>query len=416
MKISHESSSNVADARHAGCPVADIAWQGGTRAPLAGFQTMDDLRARGDQHWVSQGAGFHLLTRHNDILAVAQDSDLWSSRYSGDVTVGGEPQFILKPVNLDPPEHQPWRTLLLREFSPGRVQTWETRIREVAVGLIDEIVDRGSCDFVNDFALRFPTSVFLEILGLDPAQLDQFLAWETAILHPTPDTTMSPLEAQDAVTHFFRDLIAQRRATAGEGRSDLMAHAMTWTLDGEPLSDADLESFFLLMFEAGLDTVTAELGYAWLHLATHPQDRQLLLDDPALVSVMVEELLRLYPIVNPGRLATRDTVLGQCPIKKGEYIVMGLSSSGRDERVHSSPMEVDLGHRPSAHLAFGAGRHRCAGSHLARHEMAIAMEEWHQRIPHYEVDEDTPFDESTSTLFGLRALPLTWSTGAVGPH
>jgi cytochrome P450 len=396
--------------QHSTCPVSHMTWMGGSRPALTGFAALDELRAENDRYFISQGNGFHLLLRHEDILEAAQDTSLWSSNYFVDPSVGGEPPFRLKPVHLDPPEHQPWRRLLTPQFSPGRTKTWDGRMREVIRNLIDEMVDRGSCDFVTEISLRYPTSVFLEMLGLDPANLPQFLEWETAILHPGPESRLGPVEAQDAVCTYFRGLIAERRASRSTDhhRSDLISEALTWELDGAPLSDDDLEAFLLMMFEAGLDTVTAQLSYAWLHLATHPDDRQLLLDDVSRARVMVEEMLRLYPTVNLPRVATRDTQIGGCPVRKGDYVVLCTSSGGRDDHVHERPYEVDLD-RKGPHLTFGAGPHRCIGSHLARHEMRVALEEWHRAIPHYRLADNSDIEEAVSTMFGLHSLPLTWS-------
>jgi cytochrome P450 len=398
------------------CPVQHTALNsGGTRPALSGYELFDKLRDEAPVHWIDEGRGYHLLTRQEDILAVAQDPSLFSSRYFLP-QLGGEPPFILKPVNLDAPEHTKWRRLLAPVFAPGAVAAWDDRIRTRAGELIDDLLPRGGCDAVRDFALRLPTSIFLSLMGLPQSELDQFLLWETAILHPGADGTyagLSPLEAQDAVTQYFADLLVQRRsAPTTSDEKDLFSLAMTWTFDGEPISDDDLLSFYLLMFEAGLDTVTAELGYGMLHLATHPQDRARLVADPSLIPNAVEELLRVYPIVNSPRVLTRDAEINGCPVRKGEYVVMGMSSAGRDEALFENATTVDFDRTRIPHLTFGAGPHRCLGSHLARHELAIAYEEWHKRIPEYRLADDADFDEAVSGLWGLNSLPLVWDAPA----
>jgi cytochrome P450 len=394
------------------CPVQHVGLiSGGTREPLAGYELFDGLREKSAIHWVDEGVGYHLLTKQEDILAVAQNPELFSSNYFSPV-LGGSPPFVLKPVNLDAPEHAKWRRLLGPVFSPGAIALWDERIRARAAELIEDFYERGSCDFVADFALRFPTAIFLNLMGLPQSELDQFLLWETAILHPGADGTfagLTQLEAQDAVTQYFAAMLAERRAAPVEGPAeDLVAIAMDWRIDGEPFSDADLLSFYLLMFEAGLDTVTAELGYGMYHLATHPADRERLVADPAVIPNAVEELLRVYPIVNPPRVVTEDSTILGCPVVKGEYVVMGLSSAGRDEDIYPDATTVDFDRERIPHLTFGAGPHRCLGSHLARHELAIAYEEWHARIPEYRLSEDQPIDEAISSLWGLNRLPLSW--------
>jgi cytochrome P450 len=405
---SADTPSPKTETGHATCPASDVTWMGGVRPALEGFRVFDQLRNQADQCFFSQGNGFHVLLRHDDILQAARDTETWSNDYFVDPSVGGSPPFKLKPVHLDPPEHQPWRKLLAPYFSPGRIRTLDARMRQVMRILVDDLVDRGSCDFVKDISLRYPTAVFLEMLGLDLENLAQFLEWETSILHPGPDSRMGPVEAQDAVCSYFRGLVAERRASPDSQRGDLISEALSWELNGAPLTDDDLEAWLLMMFEAGLDTVTAQLSYAWLHLATHPRDRELLLEDPSRTPAMVEELLRLYPTVNLPRAAKKDTVIGECTIKQGDYVVLCLASSGRDERIHERPFDINLD-RTQPHLSFGAGPHRCLGSHLARHEMVVALEEWHRVIPNYQVADGADVEEVVSTLFGLRNLPLTWS-------
>jgi cytochrome P450 len=394
------------------CPVHEINLVGGgSRGALAGFRIFDELREQGDIHWIAEGVGYHILTRHEAILQLAQNPSLFSSRYF-DPRLGGEPPFILKPVNLDAPEHPKWRRLLAPVFAPGAIARWDERIVQRARELIDGFYANGQCDFVRDFALRFPTAIFLSLMGLPQSELDTFLTWETAILHPGADGTyegLTPLQAQAAVTAYFTELLRERRKhPADEPESDLVSMALGWEIDGKPLSDEDLLSLYLLMFEAGLDTVTAELGYGMLHLATHPRDRARIVAEPSIIPNAVEELLRMYPIVNPPRVATEDTTIGGCPVKKGEYVAMYLSAAGRDERVYPNADTVDFDRERIPHLTFGAGPHRCLGSHLARHELAAAYAEWHRRIPEYELAEGVRFDESVSALLGLNSLPLTW--------
>ncbi|HBJ73332.1 MAG TPA: cytochrome P450, partial [Actinobacteria bacterium] len=296
-------------------------------------------------------------------------------------------------------------------FSPGKVEGWEPKVRALAASLVDSLVDRGECDFVADFALRYPTAIFLQVFGLPGDQLDNFLKWESAILHPEgPDPVENrrvAIEAQTAVTVYFTQMIAELRAMAPEDRPvGIATDALDWQINGRAVSDDELIQFYLLMFMAGLDTVTSELAYGMYHLARHPEHRQQLLDDPSLASSVTEELLRFYPIVNPSRQASQATEIAGCPIKPGDFLIMSLPSAGRDEAQYENAGEVDF-HRPmTSHLTFGVGPHRCLGSHLAREELTIAYEEWHKRIPNYWVDE-RPM-EATAGMMALNSLTLKW--------
>jgi cytochrome P450 len=323
--------------------------------------------------------------------------------------------FLLIPENLNGPEHTKWRRLLAPHFSPGRIQSWDSRIRSRATLLIEGLIDRGECDFVRDFALRYPTAIFLEIMGLPAEDLDMLLEWETAILHPAgedPSANLGQMQAaQIAVTGYFADVIARRREVpTAERVPGLVTEALDWRIDGEPVSDDELLRFYLLMFMAGLDTVTAELGYGFLHLATHPQDRRRLVTEPEVADHAVEELLRAYPIVNVPREVVRETEIAGCPVKPGDFVILSYPSAGRDDSTYPAAREVDFDRDHTSHLTFGAGPHRCLGSHLARHELLVAYQEWHRRIPEYELQPAAPFTEATGGMMTLNSLPLRWAT------
>lgn len=392
-----------------GCPVADIQWEGPMRGALAGHVLSDELRGMGPVVRVEEGVGFYMVTSHEDALRVVQDAETFPQWRT--ILATGEPlPFIPIPENLNGDIHTKWRRLLAPYFSPREAAKWQDRIRARAVEVIEDLVPRGECDFTADFALRYPTTIFLELMGLPVDQLDDFLEWETAILHW--DMEQGPtamVAAQKAVVEYFTSVIAERRAMPPDQRPPgLVTESIGWELDGALIGEADLLSFLLLMFMAGLDTVTAELGYGFLHLATHPDDRRRIVEDPALIPAAAEELLRLYPIVNPPREVARDTVVAGCPIRKGDFVVVSLPSAGRDEATYPDALTADFQRFLRSHLTFGAGPHRCLGAHLARHELAIAYEEWHRRIPEYRLEESTAITETAGAMFSLNNLPLRW--------
>ena len=157
---------------------------------------------------------------------------------------------------------------------------------------------------------------------------------------------------------------------------------------------------------AGLDTVSNQLSYGLLHLATHPADRARIVTDPGLIPKAVEEILRVYPIVQTARKATQDFDFHGCPIKAGDMAAFPLAFAGRDETAYPNAREVDLDREVTRHLSFGGGPHRCLGSHLARQEMVVVLEEWHKRIPNYEV-AGQPIEHG-GQVFGVDSLKLTW--------
>jgi cytochrome P450 len=401
------------DGRALGCPVTTIVHDGPERPALQGFRDHDALRERASLQYVRGGRGFYLALGYEDALAVAQDWRRFpQSRYifGLDGEVG---DVVLIPESLDGPVHTAWRRLLAPYWSPAAIAAWEPAIRRHAVGIITALKARSGCDLMREFALRFPPTVFLEIMGLPVEDLDRMLVWKEHLLHP--DLTdrealrVNRDAALEAIVGYFLDAMAARRAAAPEDRpAGLVTEALAWELDGEPVSDTDLLSFYMLMFLAGLDTVTAEIGYGFLHLATHPEHRRRIIEDPAVVPRAVEELLRAYPIVNIMRDAAEDTEINGCPVYQGDTLMLSLPAAGRDGAVYPAADVVDFDRLKIAHLTFGAGPHRCLGSHLARLELRVAYEEWHRLIPDYELDPTSPPVEASGQMFTLNTLRLRW--------
>jgi cytochrome P450 len=356
-----------------------------------------------------EAGGYWVFTDQSVILDGLQQPDLWSSTVI--VPTEPDPPYRWIPVMVDPPEHTKWRQLLGAYFSPGRVKRMREEMHRLAGELIDAVVSRGECDFVAEVALPFPSTIFLQIMGMPADQLDEFLRWEDMILHQDnesdPDGSVR-MAGMGHVQTYFAGLIAQRRAAPDRTAQDIVSTAVGWTIDGAPISDADLLNCLLLLFMAGLDTVASQSSYAMLHLATHPGDRARIVAEPERIPHAVEELLRAYPIVQTARKAMRDADFHGCPIRAGEMAVFPLSAAGRDEVVYSDARTVDLDREVVRHLSFGGGPHRCLGSHLARQELVVLLEEWHRRVPDYELVSEPP--EHSGGVWGLDSLNLRWRT------
>jgi cytochrome P450 len=315
-----------------------------------------------------------------------------------------DPPDLWIPEMLDPPLHTKWRQKLGPFFARGAVERLRPRVREVIGEILDEIGDRGQCDYVADVALRFPNTVFMEIMGLPVSDAAQFQAWETLILHGGAAGPGQAVQAMMDVMGYFSELIGQRRKAP---REDMLSMSLTWTIDGEPVSDSDRLAFCLLMFMAGLDTVAMQLSYSMYHLATHQDDRRRLVAEPGGWEPAIEEFLRYYAFVAPGRKVMRDTEVGGCPVKAGQMMWLPLASANRDPAEFPDADQVIIDRQPNRHLAFGAGPHRCLGSHLARQELLIGLAEWHRRIPDYRLDPGIPVREHGGQV-GLDNLPLVW--------
>lgn len=382
----------------------------GSLKPLEGFRRLDDYQDRLRPYFRSdEEPGYWVFAEHELILEAMQQPELFSNAVI--VPIDPNPAVKFIPMNQDPPEHTKWRRLLGGYFTPKRVETMQEKQREFARDLIERMAGNGRGDFHAEFAKRFPTTIFLQLMGLPVGELDRFLTWEHRILHGTeeddPDRQIRTTAVFEVIG-YFQELIAKRRTQPESRGDDIVSHAIGWEIDGEPVQDQDLLSCMLLLFMAGLDTVTAQLSYIFHHLATHPDDRRRLVEDPDLVPHAVEEFMRAYPIVATARKVTRDTEFHGCPFKEGDVVAMPLGMAGRDPDTQENAREVDLDRKNVRHISFGAGPHHCLGAHLARQELKIALQEWHELIPDYRIPADEEITEHNGGVFGLDRLPLEW--------
>ncbi|WP_216898453.1 cytochrome P450 [Nocardia alni] len=377
-----------------------------TPGPLLSHQQQwDELASTTHGFRSTVAQGYWVVTDGPAIQDALQD---WRTFSSTSVTVlDPDPRYLWIPEMLDPPVHTTWRRLLGTEFGPKAIAAREPEIRGIASDLIERLRPAGGADVLDEFARRFPTLIFMRLMGLPEQDLDQFLEWVHEMLHLShaedPEHRRQ-MAAMTAVSAYFTEQIAARRQAP---RDDLLSRLMSWRIGGEPIGDADMHAFCILMFQAGFDTVPIAIGWALYHFASHPEQRAAIVADPALIANGVEETLRVYSFVVPARKAMRDTEVGGCPVKSGEMVMLPLAVSNRDAGRFDAPLEVDLHREENNHIAFGSGPHRCLGSHLARLELNVAMQEWHRRIPDYRIAPGQQL-EQTGNMYGLMSLRVEW--------
>jgi cytochrome P450 len=363
------------------------------------------LREEGPIFRVPQRSGdaWYLLG-YDDIRNALQDWELFSS----DFTAYMEGGHKMIPENLDPPEHTKYRRLLTSSFAPGAVRAQEPRVRSACVELIDGFRHAGGCDVVKDFGLQFPTAIFMEMMGLPVERGDEFIARAQTLLHTTntvdPDGSLR-LEAAMQIFADISEVVAERRHRPAD---DLVSHLVASEVDGRALSDEELGGMGLLLYLAGLDTVASILAYSFRHLAENPGLRRTIVEQPELIPSAVEEFLRYYSIATTPRVVTSDAKFAGCPMKRGDQVIIPTASAGRDPRQFPDADLFVVDRQPNRHLAFGDGPHRCAGIHLARMELRIALEEWHRRIPDYRIADDAVIIEHVGNVAGLSAVPIVW--------
>lgn len=361
--------------------------------PRVQFMPPDFMRPNGS--WT--------ISRGEDVRYVLQHPELFSSQGIAGFSMFLGQSWPLIPLELDPPEHTKYRTLLNGIFSPAKIKALEEGVRARAVSLIDAVVAQGGCEFVDAFAKPFPVSIFMQIMGLPDGDFDLLVKYEQLLLHS--ETMEQRVEGARGFYDYLVDLIAKRRADPGD---DLAGFVIQSEIDGRPLNDEEVMGIYYLLVVAGLDTVAASLGLHFAHLATHPEDQARLRANPDLIRDAVEEFLRRYAIVSTTRFATQDTELAGVAIKKGDRLTISTMAPSLDPAEFANPLDVDIERSPNRHVAFSFGPHRCIGSHLARREMIVAIEEWLKRVPPFRVEGDVEVPVKAGGLMCVERLPLVW--------
>jgi cytochrome P450 len=383
---------------------------GATRS-LHGFhQELDELRERSPFYWSTYGpVGFWMIMRYEHVREAYQRHEVFSSDSID--PLDPDPAYRFIPTLINPPDHVKYRQVLNTWFSPAAVARIAPRAREVCVADIERIVDKGSCDFIADFALLYPTEVFLTILGLpvEDAQIFVPLVDRFFVYFYAEDKSPIP-EIAAAIQGYFGDVLADRRKNPRDPATDFVTYLLGASVFDRPLSEQEILDICFVLVLAGLDTTRGQSGYLFHHLATHDQDRRRIIAEPALVQSAVEETLRLYTIIiGDGRKIAQDVDFHGVPLKRGEMAWLSVAGANRDPRVFEDPTTFKIDRYGNKHLGFAGGPHRCLGAHLARQEMNIAVEEWHKRIPDYRVGSNRPVEERGGMLT-LFSLPLEWDT------
>jgi cytochrome P450 len=360
------------------------------------------------------GGGFWAVTRYDDVWRVSLDPKTFSSaRGSALIQPFTEEELVPQReimLNMDPPRHTKYRRLVNMGFSPKVLNRAETHIRERARAIVDEVAGRGRCDFVTDVAAELPLQVIVEMLGVPQEDRHQFFEWSNTMIGANdPEYASAPEVGQMAMMQLFayaNELATDRRR---QPREDLTSLLLEAEVDGERLTESEYDSFVMLLAVAGNETTRNLISGGMLALIQHPEQRQRLLADPALVPTAVEELLRwVSPIIAFRRTAQRDVELGGQQVREGDRVVIWYASANRDEAKFPAADRFDVGRQPNDHLAFGIGPHFCLGSHLARLEIRIMFEELLRRLPDIELDGQVERLRS-DFVSGIKHMPVRFT-------
>lgn len=369
----------------------------------------DDLRERCPVAHTDKFGGTWLPTRHEDVSAIAYDTENYTS--NGVVVSPVRPDIPpplgpAPPITSDPPAHHEARKLLLPPFSPKVIATWEETTRDLCRQLIADlpIVD-GRVDAAEHYAQHIPVQVIAEMLGVPSSDGDLFRHFIGLILENPGGQAELPEE--ETLGYYLKQRVDEHRE---EPKDDLISYLLTTEFAGQPLSDEHIVGSVLLLLIAGIDTTWSAIGSSLWHLATHPEDRKRLVAEPDLMPTAVEEFLRAYAPVTMARLVAKDHELQGCPMKAGEWVLLPFPAANRDPEMFDDADKVIIDRAKNRHSAFGLGIHRCLGSNLARLELRVAIEEWLAAYPDFSLAPDTTVRWSTGQIRGPRALPFSLAT------
>jgi cytochrome P450 len=344
-----------------------------------------------------------VLTKHEDALFALRHAEYFSNEDATPFPRDPEDYFYFIPIEIDPPNHRKYRNIVDPIVSPQGVLKLEERIRSLANELIDDIIDKGECEFDEAFGRPLPVLVFLDLMGLPRDMCDTFVSWAMALLHSNDRAIMG--QTLKTIGDYLKTAIADKEANPDDGLVSRIVHA---EFDGKRISEKEAFGFVTFLFIAGLDTVFATLNNLWLWLARNPERRQEIIDNPDNINAQVEELLRVFSVTFSGRTVAQDVEIRGVQLKKGDKVTSILPACNYDPDVFPNPTEVDF-HRPKKIiLAFTVGVHSCMGAHLARLEIKIAVQEWLKRIPDFKVKPGAETVYRPGGVIGPESVPLVW--------
>jgi cytochrome P450 len=383
------------------------------------------LRANNPVAWVDNPPyrPFWAITKHADIMAIERDNTLWineprpllATAEADDMAqqmlaAGGGLRTL---IHMDDPQHRAVRAVGADWFRPKAMRDLKIRVDELAKLYVDKMLEAGGeCDFVQEVAVKYPLYVILSLLGLPESDFPRMLKLTQELFGGDEEEYKrgTTLEDQNAVLldffNYFTALTASRREHPTEDLASAIANAR---IHGQPLSDLETMSYYVIVATAGHDTTSATIAGGLRALAENQGELQRLREDPQLMGTATEEMIRwVTPVKEFMRTATADTEVRGVPIAKGESVYLAYVSGNRDEEAFDEPFRFDVGRDPNKHVAFGYGVHFCLGAALARMEMSSLFTEL---IPRLESIELAGEPELTATTFvgGLKHLPIRYS-------
>jgi cytochrome P450 len=345
-----------------------------------------------------------ILTRHAQIREAFADYVHFSSaRTHSSVGQLLGVTWRLNPLDFDPPVHQAYRQILNPFFFPRAVSDLDVAVRQVCESLIAQFERRGSCEFIEEFATKFPAYVFVALMGMPRTLLPQFLAWEQDLLRGT--NNIARVTAARSIFRYLEGFAGEQRSNPTTG---LMQGIFSARIEGRPLNEGEIMGMLYLLYIGGLDTVYGSLGWIMRHLAVDMPLQQRLRARPEDISLAVEEFTRAFGVAAPSRTIAQDLEFHGVTMRRGDPALLPTYLASRDPKAFENPHVIDIDRRARNNLSFGTGPHTCLGFHLARREIKIVIEAVLARLGTMRIPQGEHYEFHTGSVLGIDRLPLTW--------
>ncbi|MCJ2180210.1 cytochrome P450 [Novosphingobium album (ex Hu et al. 2023)] len=348
-----------------------------------------------------------VIARHSLLKEAFIDWEHFSSEGGMDLSLMLGVDWNLNPVNIDPPMHTIYRKVLTPFFTPKAVNHMEEGVHQTCDDLISKFEDKDGCDFVKDFAVPFPSLIFLRLMGLPLGLMEQFFGFEQGLLRG--HTFEERVIAARSILACLTEHLEHQRAKPTTPLMDSIINARIE--DGRPLNDGEILGMLYTFYVGGLDTVYGTLGWSMRHIATHPDLQQFLRDNPDKMDKVVMEMLRMFSVVSSQRRVTKDFEWHGVQMKENDLVVMPIFIACRDPEAYPEPHEFKLG-RDEQPLAFASGPHLCLGMHLARRELKIAIQSFLDKFDNIHIPEGTAYAFHAGSTFNVDSLPIVWTCKA----
>ncbi len=363
-----------------------------------------------------QTGGFWAITRREDLDFVSKNPLLFSSAERTCFLMEPPPEVIelqrLLMLNMDPPVHLKYRRLVRSAFTPKKVDSYEARFRDIAREIVEEAIQGGECEFVEDMAAELPLIAICELMGVPLDKRRRLFELTNIMLGmDDPELSTSEEDGQLAMGEMFmlaQELAVQHRENP---QDDIVNVLLTGTVEDEPLTDDEFCYFFLLLIVAGNETTRTVTSQGMRNLMENPEQYQALVDNPELLEGAIEEFLRFNPaVIAFSRTAMEDVELGGKQIKKGDRVHLFYQSANADHEVFDNPDVFDITRAQredlkNNHRAFGVGEHFCIGSHLARLELKVIFEEILKRVRNPQLNGEINWLRS-NFIHGIKKMPI----------